>query len=177
MSDHPDACRVLVRADQALVGETVRIALAARGLDVVDPELPRLRADVGLLITPLTTLRAVGEAQRVIDRSRLPWAVVSTTPRGPGWAAVHAAGARVVVDSSGSLEQVAEVLVAVCSGAERRDFQVSASLARQWEDVDARLRRVPRRELARWCRRDPGCEVSADDGAAFNELLQIETLL
>lgn len=178
MSGRPDTCRVVVRSDEALVAETVRIALAARGLGLVDPDdpSPQVRADAGLLITGLTSLRTVGEAQQVIAGSDLPWAVVATTPRGPGWAAVCAAGARLVVDSTVSLEQIAAALVGLGLGLDSPGADISAAIVGQWEHLAARLHDVPPRELARWCHRDPS-EDPVDDDAVFEELRQIEAAL
>lgn len=186
MSDRAGACRVLVRSDEALVAETVRIALTARGLAITEPGSPELdgtepqaRAEVGLLITALATLRSVGEAQHLISGSGLPWVVVSTTPCGPGWAAVKEAGAEVVIDSSTSLDQVIRTLVSVHDGTGCRDAGIPVDVASQWRALAARLSNVPADALARWRGGRLGGEPSgsAHPGGAYAELQEVEALL
>lgn len=180
MNDHDGGCRVLVRSDEALVAETVRIALTARGLiatesDSTDAQAP---AEVGLLITPLATLSTVGEAQRLISGSDVPWVVVSTTACGPGWAAVKEAGADVVVDSSTSLDQIVKTLIAVHDGSGCRDDGIPADVASLWGALAARLSIVPADVLARWCGRARGeLPGSALPGDADAELREVEALL
>lgn len=180
MSGRSDACRVVVRSDQVLVAETVQVALEARGLDIVD-RVPGARpsADVGLVITGLTSLCRVGHVQRLIRNGDLPWVVVATTPCGPGWAAVYAAGAGLVVDSSVSLDRVTEDLVAL-QGGRAPQVAIDPTVVAQWEALATRLRGVPDRDLARWCRGDrPETTPPIRAGLAdwFSELRQIETLL
>lgn len=180
MSGRSGACRVIVRSDQVLVADTVQVALRARGLDVVERD-PGARpcADVGLVITELTSLCRVRHVQRLIRNGDLPWVVVATTPCGPGWAAVYAAGAGLVVDSSVSLDRVTEELVAL-QGGRPPEVTIDPTVVDQWQALAARLRGVPRRDLGRWCRGDrretmPPIGAGLVDG--FSELRQIETLL
>lgn len=108
----PQVLRPVVAGDQTLLVEVIGNALRLRGLDPlvlvlpegddrsgpVDEALTGRHLDAGVLISPLETqadLAAIG----CLAQIPVPWAVVTSAPRGPWWGAAQLVGADVVMDS------------------------------------------------------------------------------
>ncbi|MBZ5739715.1 hypothetical protein [Nocardioides mangrovi] len=106
---------VLLIADQQAIADAVSAALDAAGFSVVhDAAAPAGTADggrVGLLLHALEPDDSVALAREVVSGSDLPWMVVASTPRGPGWEALLEAGASLVVDAAEtSIDGVVQLL-------------------------------------------------------------------
>ena len=108
-----DPVHVLVVAEHALVGDSVRTALAARGLvPAVLPVGRRLAADsceVGLLLTASAFGSAFG-AMVMRACPSLPWLVLAWEQGGPSWDAFYESGATLVASPDASLEAVCGLL-------------------------------------------------------------------
>lgn len=126
--------RVLVVAEHALVGESVRAALSARGCaPVVGRRDPRGRADVGMLLTHSfgdTWVEALG----ILERVTLPWLVLASDERGPTWGAFYLSGATLVVPPSAGLEEVYGALHDLAAGATPPGHRGRAELIRLWRE-------------------------------------------
>lgn len=146
---------VLVAADEILVGEAIRSALAARGLGpvelardldwLVDHAHEGLPALAGLLVAEIESFESIERAETLVARSVLPWVVVTSTPRGAGWGAVLNAGACRVLESSVDLREVVAVLDEVVQGrnepvvADPGLFELWRQTKREREDLVDRL--------------------------------------
>lgn len=159
--------RVAVAAEQALVSEAVRTALRTRAVDPVSVRwpgqelsatLPRPRGRsrppvVGLLVSDLDKWARLRGARLLISRIAIPWVVITAAERGPMWGAVVDVGARAVLPSSTSLDEIIATLEQVHSGAEPIPEAERLSLAAEWteflatrEELGARLRSLTPRE-------------------------------
>lgn len=121
---HPLACpvtgrmpRVLIAAEQLLVGETLGVALETRGLETscmpfqaVRPQQEPLSSDVGLLLCDAGSAPALRTAIAVV-RVPVPWVVVSPSFTELGRQALLDAGARRLVGEDVSMAQIIDVLV------------------------------------------------------------------
>lgn len=143
---------VLVCSDQHLVAETICAALGSRGFptQLVEwappgsgPLVPRPQARgegvavgrVLLLACDLDVPGRLGEARDLGPRYGLPWLVVDALPPGPAWGALLEAGARTVVVSSLSLDELVEALDAVARGGSTLSELERRVLIRQWREV------------------------------------------
>jgi DNA-binding NarL/FixJ family response regulator len=147
---------VHVVAVHALVDESVRGALAARGLDPVvsdaEPRQRTARARVGLLLVHHAV--DVPDAARVVsEHLAIPWLVVAPEERGPAWGAFYASGATLVVGPSVCLDDICGLLDDLAADRRPRTPRGRRELIRQWrervrlnEEVDDRLRSLTTRE-------------------------------
>jgi DNA-binding NarL/FixJ family response regulator len=151
-SPAPERLRVLVASDQALIADAVRAALASRGHDARVVRWPgdgahglRRRptgrvpmVEVGLLLSDLDRWSRIRAAALVVERIRVPWVVLTTSPRGPAWGGVLSAGAQVVVPGTTRLDGIGDLLLA----AVRRQLAMPAAerleLEQAWQAMRAR---------------------------------------
>jgi DNA-binding NarL/FixJ family response regulator len=168
--------RVAVASDQYLVAESVRAALRNRGHDTVGVRWPvldgasgafahgtlRLRRrgraagpppDVAVLLSDLARGAQVRSAQLLIEALDVPWMVLAGVPHGPAWGALYASGARVVVPTDTSLDELCQLLADLCHGrtplaaARRRDLvKAWHSYAQLHDELTARLTSLTVRE-------------------------------
>ena len=108
----PQVLRTVVAGDQTLMVEVIANALRVHGLDplvlvlpegggrsvTVDDALTGRDLDAGVLISSLET-RADLAAIGCLARTPVPWAVVTSAPRGAWWGAAQLVGADIVMDS------------------------------------------------------------------------------
>ena len=128
----PVARRVVISSVQTLVAEAIASALVMRGFELVPVEGI---ADAGLLLCDLADDQAITRAQETVRDNRIPWVVVSESPRSPGWGAVLTAGAAFVVDSSGTVDQIAALLESVVDGTFVPDRELEQDLRDEWAAV------------------------------------------
>lgn len=145
---------MLVTAEQALIAEAVRAALVDRGHDVYvlrwpgDVAVPGPRGtrgrppledlDAGLLLSDLDRWSRVRAAALVIESIDLPWVVMAGRPPDAAWGAVLEAGARLVVPSRVSLDEVAGMLGAVVREGLTAPPQQRARLEESWRELRSR---------------------------------------
>jgi len=135
-----------------LIAEAVRAALDSRGHDVIvvrwpgektrtprrRPAPPAPESQVGLLLSDLDRWSRIRAAILLVERIPVPWAVLTTSPRGPAWGGLLAVGARVVLPGSTRLDHITSVLSMVVRdeltmpAAERRELEAS------WEEMRTR---------------------------------------
>ena len=159
-SPAPGRLRVLVASDHALIGDSVRAALANRGHEVVVIRWPRASGrlskrrtpppaeeltEVGLLLSDLDSWSRVDAATTVVDRIRVPWVALTTSPRGPVWGGLLAAGVEVVLPVDTGLEQVNEALLSVARRQSPTAEEERAELEEAWRETCARHLEVTER--------------------------------
>jgi DNA-binding NarL/FixJ family response regulator len=144
--------RILVASDQALIAEAVRAALDSRGHEVVivrwpGEERPKVRrrpsvrppaSQVGLLLSDLDRWSRVRAATLVVERINVPWAVLTTAPRGPAWGGLLAAGARVVLPAGTSLDDISDLLRSVVERRIATPAEERLELEAAWRDMRER---------------------------------------
>lgn len=135
-----------VTSDQSLVSDAVRAALAERGFEPVvlrwpGEVLPRPRQpirrrpfDVGLLVSDLDRRSRIRAAGLVMQRGSVPWAVLTSAPRGPLWGAALESGASVVLSSETSLENVITALRRLARGRTAMPEEDQRVLRAAWEE-------------------------------------------
>lgn len=137
--------------DLILVAETVAAALASKGLTTsVVPwhRVPAPRsaghAEAPALTLVICDLGVRGRAAEARERGRGgDWVVMTDQGPGPEWGAMLAAGARTVVSSEVSLDELAQLLRAVLRGESPMEEDERRRLIRRWqaeESEQARLR-------------------------------------
>jgi len=121
-SSAAERLRVLVASDLVLIGDSVRAALAKGGHGVLGIRwprgagrlsrgrrrpLPEALTEIGLLLSDLDSWSRINAATLIVEWIRVPWAALTTSPRGPAWGGLLAAGVEVVLPetpaSSGSV--------------------------------------------------------------------------
>ncbi len=155
LADRPG---VGVASELVLVAQAVRASLAGCGFDATtlrwpgDHEEAAVRVsppgtdlEVGLLISDLDSWSQLKAARLLIADLPLPWVVLTTITQGPMWGAVLQAGARVVLPSTTSFEDVCDVVVAVAHGAEDGHPDERELLTAQWSRPLARREEIGRR--------------------------------
>lgn len=109
--------RVLIAAEERLLSDTIATALRAHGYAVHDLESPDAdRCTSGLLLTALDTEESIASASAIIGRYAVPWVVVAHSPPGESWSLLLEVGARTVVSSASSMEEIETALDAVQPG-------------------------------------------------------------
>ncbi|MGZ5398963.1 MAG: helix-turn-helix transcriptional regulator [Nocardioides sp.] len=150
---------VVIVADHTLIGDSVAMALAHRGLVLSSlgwshPGGARdvTPGDRGLLIADLDTERTIMRARDIVASADLHWTVLTGARRGPLWGAVLEAGASAVLSSSTSLEALSDRLLDPAppenpQGPEREKLVASwVELWRERTDKLARLSTLSPRE-------------------------------
>jgi RNA polymerase sigma factor (sigma-70 family) len=151
-SSAPERLRVLVASDQALIAEAVRAALASRGHDALvvrwpgDTRVPGPRRqpargvtlEVGLLLSDLDRWSRIRAATMIVERIHVPWVALTTSPRGPVWGAVLAAGAKVVLPGTTRLDSISDLLVSVVRDQTTTPPSERAELESAWQETRAR---------------------------------------
>ncbi len=151
---------MLVASDHALIGDSVRAALATRGHEVVAIRWPsgarrvsRLRrpppaealTEAGLLLSDLDSWSRIDAATLVVERIDVPWVVLTTSRRGPAWGALLAAGVEVVLPGETGLEHVSEVLEWVAARRIETPDDERTELEAAWRETCARHAEVTER--------------------------------
>ena len=159
-SPAPGRLRVLVASDHALIGDSVRAALANRGHEVVVIRWPRASGrvsmrrtpppaepltEVGLLLSDLDSWSRVDAATMIVDRVHVPWVALTTSPRGPVWGGLLAAGVEVVLPVDAGLDQVNEALLSVARQRPTLADDERAELEQAWRERCARHLEVTER--------------------------------
>ena len=150
---------MLVASDQALVADTVQVALTSQGHEVVVTRwsgdaraLPRRRpraggslTDVGLLICELDRWSRLDVAASIVARISVPWLALTSAPRGPAWGALLAAGVELVLPVETGLEPLSDLLESV--GLRRRATPADerTELEAAWEETRSHHRTVVER--------------------------------
>jgi len=155
----PERLRVLVASDQALIADAVRAALASRGHEALvvrwpgDIRVPAVRrrspkvplTEVGLLLSDLDRWSRIRAATLVVEQIRVPWVALTTSPRGPAWGGVLAAGARVVLPGTTRLDNISELLLSVVHGEIVTPDDERTELEAAWGEMRARHDEVAER--------------------------------
>lgn len=143
--------RVAVSSDLGLVAETIGAALGSRGVDVsvvpwtedvgpdseahdwgAPPPAGGPGPDVVLLVCDLETPARLDEVRERGQRCVVPWVVMAHSDPGPAWGAVLEAGARAVVPSTISLDEVVDMLGVVLHDESPIGVVERVGLLRQW---------------------------------------------
>lgn len=134
-------------SDQSLVTESVRAALAERGLEPVVLRWPTETAprptrplrepdyDAGLMISDLDRPDRFRTAVGVLTNVPTTWIVLTAADRGPVWGALLKAGACAVLASSASLDDVVSALGIVADDGEILTAAERGELVTAWEDL------------------------------------------
>ena len=111
-------------------------SLSWHDLDLVRRrQAPMPAADVGLLMCDLDNVARVERARAVISSVALPWLVLTSALRGPGWGAVLDVGAGVVRGSTTSLEELRSLLHLTVTGTRDPTGPEHADLIGQWSEL------------------------------------------
>ncbi len=152
-SSTPERLRVLVASDHALVGDSVRAALATRGHEVVGIRWPKgagrlsrrrrpppveALPEVGLLLSDLDSWSRIEAATLIVEWIHVPWVALTTSPRGPAWGGLLAVGVEVVLPVGAGLEDVSNALLAVAGGGVGTPAGERAELEDSWRETCAR---------------------------------------
>lgn len=150
MTDATPGPRCALVADQQAVAEAVAPALRAAGVTVVPPAGGTVgvlddvvgQVDVALLLHGLAPERCVHAARDAVESLDVPWLVVASTERGPGWGAVLEAGATWVVDAATtSVDAIRQLVIDLAAGAVG-DLDARDVLIVEWQAHRARRERL-----------------------------------
>jgi DNA-binding NarL/FixJ family response regulator len=159
-SPAPARLRVLVASPHALIGDAVRAAFVHRGHKVVVIRWPRDTrrvsrrrrpppadglTEIGLLLSDLDSWSRMDAATLVVERIRVPWVALTTTPRGPPWGGLFAAGVDVVLPGDTDLERVCDLLVSVAARQVATPTDERTGLEAAWREQCLRHRGVAER--------------------------------
>jgi len=159
--------RLVLMAEERLVGDTVRVALRSRGFDAVvldwpPPHRPAeehrrqvrvTRSRVGVIFGDLVTTRRRLEARAVVEAAPLRWLLVVSDPNDAVWGGMIHAGAAGLLPTSVSLDDLTLALTMLFGGQDllspaRRRAMVSAWRESERADLRAAalLARLSKRE-------------------------------
>lgn len=144
---------IAVAGDLGLIAETVAAALSSRGLDTTVVPWERGSASglpgrsgppaITLLICDLRVPGRIEEARR---RGRgTSWLVMTEDSPGPGWGAMLEAGARTVIASTISLDDLVALLRALLRGESPVDEIQHRQLLRGWQAAETERARTRHR--------------------------------
>lgn len=145
-----DEPRIAVVGDLVLIAETVAAALSSKGLDTfVVPwqRVPTPRSAQHVVIPALTLLicdlGVRGRVAEARERGRgRPWMVMTEKAPGPEWGAMLEGGARTVVSSTISLDDLVHLLRAVLRGESPMDEVQRQQLIRRWRTAETERTRT-----------------------------------
>jgi DNA-binding NarL/FixJ family response regulator len=158
--------RVVLLAEQRLVGEAVRAALTSRRMQIVNVDWPQggrpsaalrralagLNPNAGVVFGDLQDPRRRAHARMLVASVNLPWVLVVSHHDDVSWGDLVAAGAT-LLPSSISLEDLSHNLTLLMTGAELMPRPTRDRMVRDWErvriedeQVTARLSRLSPRE-------------------------------
>ncbi len=159
--------RVLVASSFPLVSDTVQAALVSRGFDthvirlegsdagsaagstagagVVTAGVRSFHADVGVLISDLSTVEQVRHARGFLAAADVRWLLLSAAPPGPAWGAALEAGAVAVLPGDATLEQVDHALQRLAAGEELMEEGERATWIDSWRRARGRREDLLRR--------------------------------
>jgi DNA-binding NarL/FixJ family response regulator len=139
---------IAVASQHALVSQSVQTALTGRLFEAVAvrwpggvplPRNPRVssRYDAGLLLSDLERAARLRAAMLLITHMPTPWLVLTDSPRGPLWGAMYDAGARLVLPSSVSLDELAAMLTQLADGELEVNEAERSELIEAWHRLQA----------------------------------------
>lgn len=128
--DRADMPRVIVMSRQQLIRDAIRTALRSMGFVTASVAAPtgtaqfhdirrwiaKVRPSSGLLVADLEDAARLREAVSVVTGFELSWILLTNTPRGPLWGALYDAGARDILPTTATLEELSVALLALASG-------------------------------------------------------------
>lgn len=158
--------RLVLMAEDRLVGDTVRVALASRGFEAIDLGWPPphrsaedhrrrvapARARVGIIFGDLTSTRHRAEARAVVEAVPLRWLLVVKDPTDPVWGGMVEAGAAGVLPDSVGLDDVSLALTMLLAGEELLSPARRRRMVQDWSEsrrTDAHLAALVARLTAR----------------------------
>jgi DNA-binding NarL/FixJ family response regulator len=98
--------------------------------------------EVGLLLCDLDRWSRIHAATLVVDRVRVPWVALTTSPRGPAWGGLLSAGVEVVLPANTRLEQVSELLQSVVQRQVATPADERIELETAWRERQSRHKDV-----------------------------------
>lgn len=142
--------RLVLMAEERLVGETVRVALRSRGFDAVALDWPPphrsapehrrqvqlARSRVGVIFGDLVTARRREEARAVVEAAPLRWLLVVSDPSDPVWGAMVQAGAAGVLPTSVSLDDLALALALLFGGQDLLSPARRRAMVEAWRESE-----------------------------------------
>lgn len=144
-------------ADQYLVGQAVRTALATRGFPVANyrwPTGPRqlreaaahlvqIEAVVGVLLCDLDRPERLAEVADMVETaSSVRWLLLTNASESPRWGAVLTQGVLAVMPTSTGLDDLVVAVSTAAQGGTVMDETVRRRLVREWRDVEEEERRL-----------------------------------
>lgn len=146
--------RVVLVAEQRLVGEAVRVALDSRGLDVATVpwvqgrraagehrrRIATIRPLVGVMIGGLDRARRREEALELVRAAPLRWAVLVEHPEEPVWGPLAMAGIAALMSTSVSLDDLVHTLGGLATGQVAMSDAARIALVASWEHARAEER-------------------------------------
>lgn len=151
--------RVVVVSKSQLIRDAVRTALRSLGFTAASIGLPtganqfhevrRWLAGAGpvtgLLLTSLDDAAQMREAVGVVSGLDLDWLLLTSTPPGPSWGAVLDAGARDIMSTSTSLEDLSACVRAISDGRDPMPNDEREESLAAWRRVAGEHRRLTRK--------------------------------
>ncbi|MDN4161709.1 response regulator transcription factor [Nocardioides abyssi] len=147
--------RLVLMAEERLVGDTVRVALRSRGFDAVampwpPPHRPpaehrrqvRLtRSRVGVIFGDLETTRRRSEARAVVEAAPLRWLLVVSDPGDAVWGGMVHAGAAGVLPTSVGLDDLTLALSMLFGGQDLLSAGRRRAMVEAWRRSESDDRR------------------------------------
>jgi DNA-binding NarL/FixJ family response regulator len=94
--------------------------------------------EVGLLLSDLDRWSLIQTATLVVERIRVPWVALTTSPRGPFWGGLLAAGVEVVLPGDTGLEHISDLLLSVAQSQVATPADERFELEAAWREMRAR---------------------------------------
>ena len=149
-----DRGRVVVLAEQNLIGEAVRMALQSRGFQALSLHWPRAPRQLnetrrrvavalpqaGLLYVDLDNQARVREARALVRAIPLKWLMLVGDPESAHRGAMVSVGVRGIADMSTSLEDLTYTLVQLIAGKQVMHPVTRDQLVREWRAREAKQR-------------------------------------
>ncbi|MGH3413874.1 MAG: helix-turn-helix transcriptional regulator [Marmoricola sp.] len=179
-----DMPRVVVMSSQQLIRDAIRTALRSMGFATASLAAPigasrvhevrrwiaKVHPAAGLLVTDLDDAARLREAVSVVTAFPLPWILLTDTPRGPLWGALFDAGAREILPTTATLEELSQSVLAIVSG----DIDTGGlheDAVRAWRDAGEEHHKLAHR-LERLSPREMEILVELHDGDSVRVIAQ-----
>lgn len=148
--------RVVLLAEQRLVGDAVRVALTSRGLDVITIAWPdgrrpgaqvrrslaALRPSAGIVFGDLQDADRREHVRALVAAVPLRWVLVVSQHDDVAWGELVTAGATTILPTSISLDDLSVSLTRVIAGGELMPRRTRERVVQDWQRLRDELRRV-----------------------------------
>lgn len=177
--------RVLLKADEHLVGEAVRMVLESNGLRVVtatalrpplDPAVRRSlaaeRLQVALLIGEFEDPARLADASALVSAIALPWLALVQDPAEVRWGALADAGVAGILPTSMAVDRLLVTMSRVLAGHVLMSEDARSERVRRWRDqLEAQRRAVALVE--RLTPREHSVAALLNEGLGVSEIAEL----